>query len=294
MLRSLQTIFFCGIFMVTGPALILLNKYIMQKLDFPYPMFLSGMGVLVSGFFAQILVGCGYVNIEKPEAVTGSLYWKRVLPVGVAYAGTLALGNYTYLFLDVGFIQMLKSFTPVVVMIGLYFSGIEIPSRAIVISIVIISIGTALTCSFTPNASSFGILIMFMSEVAEATRLIFTQFFLKDLKFGVVESQYVLAPASAGCLFAASLFCEVPTMYSNGGFLVLMNHPWSFLAASGMGLIVNFLSYFVIQVTSSLTLKVLGTFRNILVIFIGVGFYGEQVTVSEGLGYILALVGFVG
>ena len=34
--------------MCVGPGLILLNKYILSELDFHYPMFLSGLGVLVS------------------------------------------------------------------------------------------------------------------------------------------------------------------------------------------------------------------------------------------------------
>ena len=38
---------------VVGPALILLNKFILHSLDFPYPMFLSGLGVLVSGVVAR-------------------------------------------------------------------------------------------------------------------------------------------------------------------------------------------------------------------------------------------------
>lgn len=51
--------------MLVGPALILLNQYILKSLNFPYPMFLSGLGVAASGFVAQILVktGCNNNNI---------------------------------------------------------------------------------------------------------------------------------------------------------------------------------------------------------------------------------------
>ena len=48
-----------------------------------------------------------------------------------------------------------------------------------------------------PNVSvrPTGLAVMFFAEFAEAIRLIFTQFFLQQLKFGVVEGQYVLSPA---------------------------------------------------------------------------------------------------
>ena len=49
----------CIVFMIVGPALILMNKYIMQDLNFPYPMFLSWMGIYTSGVFAQLLVRLG-------------------------------------------------------------------------------------------------------------------------------------------------------------------------------------------------------------------------------------------
>jgi hypothetical protein len=146
------------------------------------------------------------------EAVEGILWYKRVLPVGLSFALTLTFGNMVYLYLDVGFIQMLKSFTPVIIMatgklvlvsflcpyhltslltVG-YFANIEHVSMPVCISVIIISLGTATTCSSTPKLSFLGMLVMFCSEFAEAIRLIMTQFFLQQLKFGVIESQYVL------------------------------------------------------------------------------------------------------
>lgn len=286
----------CLTYMVIGPALILLNKYILQDLSFPYPMFLSGLGVLVSGIVAQLLVRFGYVQLHptRREAVEGALWYKRVLPVGLAHAGTLAFGNTVYLFLGVGFIQMLKSFTPVIIMITAYLARIETPSRPTIASIVVISLGTAMTCSFTPQLSILGLIVMFAAEATEAIRLVLTQFLLQNLKFGVVEGQYVLAPASAFWLFLASFCYELPHMIENKAFDTISEHPATFLAASTMGLGVNFLTYFVIQATSSLTMKVLGTVRNIFTIIIGVIFYSEAVTIHEGLGYSVALIGFVG
>ena len=188
-LTILKTLVLCIIFMVVGPALILLNKYVMTELHFPYPLFLSGLGITFSSMVARFIVYLGYVKLERKEEVAGDLFYRRVLPVGVAYAGTLATGNMVYLLLDVGLIQMLKSFTPVVVMAFLFLTGIETPNKPVIISIIIISFGTALTCSYTPNASVLGMLVMLLSEMFEAIRLVLTQFLLKDMKMGVVEGE---------------------------------------------------------------------------------------------------------
>ena len=186
-IKVIKTLILIVLFMMVGPALILLNKFVMQDMHFPYPLCLSGFGIALSAIFARVLVYFKFACIEKSEEVEGVLYYRRVLPVGIAFAGTLATGNMVYLLLDVGLIQMLKSFTPVVMMTLLFLTGIEIPDRPVIISIFIISFGTALTCSYTPNASVLGLAVMLASEIFEAVRLVLTQFLLKDVKLGVVE-----------------------------------------------------------------------------------------------------------
>jgi drug/metabolite transporter (DMT)-like permease len=284
----------CTIYMFLGPALIMINQYILKSLHFPYPMFLSGLGVLSSGLLAKALVYFKIVKLQRLDAVEGVLWYKRVLPVGLSGAMTLSFGNMVYLYLDVGFIQMLKSFTPVIIMITGYLARIDVVTMPVGISVLIISLGTAATCSFTPQLNMTGILIMFLSELTEAIRLIITQFFLQQLKFGVIEGQYVLSPASAFWLFFASLIFELPHMYDNNGFQVIFDNPFMFLIASIMGIGVNFITYFVIQYTSSLTMKILGTIRNILMVVLGVLLYNEVITSYQALGYLISLIGFTG
>jgi len=49
-----------------------------------------------------------------------------MLPVGLFNAMTLMFGNAVYLFLSVAFIQMLKAFTPVMTMLGLFIASLEV------------------------------------------------------------------------------------------------------------------------------------------------------------------------
>jgi drug/metabolite transporter (DMT)-like permease len=53
--------------------------------------------------------------------------------------------------------------------------------------------------------------------------------------------------------------------------------------AGTLGVCVNFISYFLIQRTSSLTLKVVTTIRNVGVVFIGIIFFHETVTGQQVL-----------
>jgi drug/metabolite transporter (DMT)-like permease len=291
---SWQGLIICTIFTLIGPSLILVNQYILKALHFPYPIFLSGLGVVTSGLTAKLIVQLGFVKMQRAEAIEGWLWYKRVLPVGLSTAATLSLGNMVYLYLDVGFIQMLKSFTPVLLVLTGYLTGIETANWSTILSVIVISAGTATTCTYTPQLHMLGLFLMFLSSLTEAIKLVITQFFLQNLKFGVVESQYILSPAAAFWLFVASIFTELPDMLEHNAFTIVYDHIWMFILASIMGVGVNFITYFVIQYTSSLTMKILGTLRNILMIVVGVVVYQEVITFYQSFGYFIALVGFVG
>ena len=95
--QSFKTFIVCATYMVVGPSIILLNKYILQNLHFPYPIFLSALGVLFSGLFSHVLVRLDIVPLKCADSIQGILWYKRVLPVGFASASTLAFGNIVYL-----------------------------------------------------------------------------------------------------------------------------------------------------------------------------------------------------
>jgi drug/metabolite transporter (DMT)-like permease len=236
----------------------------------------------------------GVERLQRAEAVEGWLWYKRVLPLGFASAATLAFGNMVYLYLDVGFIQMLKSFTPVIMVVVSHIANIEQATTPVIVSVAVICLGTAFTCSFVPHLNVLGILVMVFSMTSEAARMSLTQFFLQQLKFGVIEGAYVMSPASAMWLFAASFVFELPRMIDVEAFHYLWSHPSLFLVSAAMGVGVNFITYFMIQFTSSLTVKILVAVRNMLMVVLSVLFYGEVVTVNQGIGYFIALLGFAG
>ena len=110
MKRVGRAITLCFLYMITGPALIVLNNSIMKKHGFPYPMALSAVGLVSSAAVAHLAVAIGWGEIRDAnrEAVSGPEFWKKLAPVGFMYALTLGLGNAAYIFLDVGFVQMMK------------------------------------------------------------------------------------------------------------------------------------------------------------------------------------------
>ena len=193
LIAIIKAVLACSLYMVIGPSLILNNKYILKDLDFKYPMFVSCLGLITTSFVSHFLVGVArVVELKHRNVVTREFYMKRIVPVGVTLALTLSFGNAVYIHLGVALIQMLKAFTPVIVLLGVVVSGLEVPSRGVVISVLGIVAGTVMNCAGSTNYTLWGLFLMFGAEFFEAVRLVLTQFLLKNKKFGVIEGQYWL------------------------------------------------------------------------------------------------------
>jgi hypothetical protein len=276
--------------MGVSSGLILLNKSILSN-GFPYPMALSGLGMGFSSVASYIT--CHHLKlVEAKKVVSWNFYITSILPVGLFMALTLHFGNLVYLHLTVSFIQILKSFTPVITMLALFIAQLEAPTKRLIWSVCVIAAGTAIASVGELNFSALGVLIMLSSETFEAVRLVMTQLLLTGLKFHPLEGLMYLAPACFFWLAFGSLVMELRPMLATGAFQLVAAEPWKFLLAAGLGFAVNSIAYIIIQTASSLTLKVLGTVKNAFVVWLGIFLLGDTMTFLQGIGYSISIAAF--
>jgi len=187
---------------------------------------------------------------------------------------------------------MLKAFTPTVTLALLWLSGLETPSRRVLLCVLGICGGTAMASLGEGSLHPLGLGLMLLAEAAEATRLVLTQRLLKNLKFGVVEGQYWMSPISALWLFSCAGMTELPRALETNAWTIPRNAPALFLLSAALGFAVNIATFFVIKATNSVTLKVLGTARNAGLVLVSTVLYHEQISRLEAAGYALTLVFF--
>jgi hypothetical protein len=91
-------------------------------------MSLSGLGQAFSVVAAFLC--CRVLKVVPADKVVDAHFFAvRMLPVGFFMALTLMCGNTVYMYLTVSFIQMLKAFTPVITMLGLFLAALEARPR---------------------------------------------------------------------------------------------------------------------------------------------------------------------
>ena len=153
-------------------------------------------------------------------------------------AATLSLGNIAYLHLSVSMIQILKSLCPVITvrrrarsseceractpsgraahlthrappprsrsplqkLIILHLSGIETPSRAVVLAVLVISVGCAIAVEGDIEFSWLGFWIVIASEVCECSRVVCVQWLIEGKKLKKGQKDGASAPTTSAAV----------------------------------------------------------------------------------------------
>ena len=109
----LLTATYVAVYLMVGPALILVNKHLLKDVGFGFPMMVSGIGQASSalGSFLALRV-LRLQPLTCAKHVTWPFYLRNMVVVGGATAASLCFGNAGYLYLTVSFVQILKVLSP--------------------------------------------------------------------------------------------------------------------------------------------------------------------------------------
>ena len=288
---NLQILVALPLYMLVGPTLILVNRNTMKDLKFKFPFTISALGLIGAGILSCILVhGTKTVQLEKKDQVTKTFVVKNLIPIGMCTTGTLSFGNTAYLYLGVGLIQILKAFTPVITCFFMAILCVEKPSWLVVLSLIGLSCSMALATGGSADVNIFGVLTMLLAETCEAIRLVLQQKLFKKFSFGITEGLYYMAPISTFFLLVAASFIEFPKMIYQEKYKIFLSHPGHFALSIVLGAMVNYMGSWLIQLTNSVTLKVLNIARSTCLIIYSVVVYNEEITNTEFVGYALCVL----
>lgn len=77
--------------------------------------------------------------------ITGRLYLRTILPIGLLYTMSLGCSNLAYLYLSVPFLQMLKALAPVTTLLMSWMASLADPRMSTLGTVLVIAFGVLLT-----------------------------------------------------------------------------------------------------------------------------------------------------
>lgn len=173
---------------------------------------------------------------RKSVKMTGRVYLRAIVPIGLMFSLSLICGNMTYLYLSVAFIQMLKATTPVAVLLATWGMGMAPVNYKTLANVSIIVIGVVIASFGEIKFVMVGFLFQLGGIVFEATRLVMVQRLLSSAEFKMdpMVSLYYFAPICAVMNGAVALFLEFPRVtmeqiYGVGIWILLANAMIAFL-----------------------------------------------------------------
>ncbi|KAF9061544.1 TPT-domain-containing protein [Rhodocollybia butyracea] len=278
------------IWIVLSSSVIIYNNYLYNNLNFRYPVFtvtwhltFAAIGTRVLQRTTRLLDGTKDVSMSK------DMFLKSILPIGFLFSGSLILSNMAYLYLSVSYIQMLKAFNAVAVLIISWVFRLSEPNRKLAFIVLMISSGVAVASGGELKFNLFGFIVQAAAVAFEASRLVMIQILLHGLKMDPLVSLHYYAPV---CAFL-NLFA-IPFTEGLAPFYELARlGPLILISNAAVAFLLNIAAVFLVGVGSGLVLTLTGVFKDILLITGSTVFFGSTVTLIQVFGYSIALGGLL-
>jgi len=290
---TIPTAVYVAVWIGLSSSVIIFNKWILDRKGFRFPITLTTWHLIFATAMTQGMARfTNKLDSRKKVPMTGRVYLRAIVPIGVFFSLSLMFSNYTYLYLSVAFIQMLKATTPVATLLATWSLGIAPPSlrtlgnvSAIVVGVMIASFGEI---KFVLTGFTFAML----GVICEATRLAMVERLLSggEFKMDPLVSLYYYAPVCAVMNGVVAIFIEGPKIsmdkvYDIGLFVLFLNAAVAFL--------LNVSVVMLIGKTSALVLTLSGVLKDILLVMASMVIFRDPVSLLQAFGYSIALGGLM-
>ncbi|AES71292.1 putative sugar phosphate transporter domain-containing protein [Medicago truncatula] len=286
-IRSLLCILQWWTFNVT---VIIVNKWIFQKLDFKFPLSVSCVHFICSAIGAYIVIKV--LKLKPLITVDPEDRWKRIFPMSFVFCINIVLGNVSLRYIPVSFMQTIKSFTPATTVVLQWLVWRKYFDWRIWASLIPIVGGILLTSVTEMSFNMFGFCAALLGCLATSTKTILAESLLHGYKFDSINTVYYMAPY-------ATMILVLPAMLLEGnGVLEWLNthpYPWSALIiifSSGvLAFCLNFSIFYVIHSTTAVTFNVAGNLKVAVAVLVSWLIFRNPISYLNAVGCAITLVG---
>mmetsp|Transcript_4630 Transcript_4630/g.9136 ORF Transcript_4630/g.9136 Transcript_4630/m.9136 type:complete len:425 (+) Transcript_4630:129-1403(+) len=279
-------------------GLILYNKWLFKRFNggFGYPLTVTAFHFSLCFLFVAVWVRLregSFCSVGSSRAV------RRTVIVGLLTGIDVSLSNLSYLRVSIPFMEMVKSSSPIFVLLLSFAAGIEKPTIPLVAAMVLMSGGLAMSVEGELAFDAVGFSMCLGAGFTAASRLVVSHVVLHgegDDRLDPVSLLYIVAPTSAAFIVPIALPMEAGAM-SQSKFATdpaLMRETIAVVIAGGvLAINLNFSEFLLLGKTSALTLNVAGIIKVIVVSTLSVLLFHSKVSPMNAIGYSVCVVGVI-
>lgn len=278
------------------------NKYFLTAwtgVGFHYPI----LGVTIHMFIKLILSRIWYrYSDDVIHPLSSELTLKVVIPIGIATALDIMCSNQAILYISVSMYTIIKSSLVIFTFgFGVYFN-IDTFYWSLFFSILVIvgGLGLAIWSEILSDhhVSLMGIVYVLIASAMGGLRWTLTQVLIREDHFSsdTMVVIYRIAPAAAYCMVPFAIFVDLPQLLTESNVFIgnigLLAEAISLLVCGGaIAFALIFVEIALLQLTSSLSMGVLGQTKEILQICVAMIVLHEHLAVRSVIGVIISICG---
>ncbi|KAK7275659.1 hypothetical protein RIF29_16780 [Crotalaria pallida] len=285
--RSLLAILQWWSFNVT---VIIMNKWIFQKLEFKFPLSVSCIHFICSSIGGYVVIKV--LKLKPLIHVDPEDRWRRIFPMSFVFCINIVLGNVSLRYIPVSFMQTIKSFTPATTVVLQWLVWRKYFDWRIWASLIPIVGGILLASVTELSFNMFGFCAALFGCLATSTKTILAESLLHGYKFDSINTVYYMAPF-------ATMILAIPAMLLEGNgileWLSIHPFPWSALIiifTSGvLAFCLNFSIFYVIHSTTAVTFNVAGNLKVAFAVLVSWLIFKNPISYLNAVGCAVTLVG---
>lgn len=226
--------------------------------------------------------------------------FQTALPIGFATAMDVMLSNYSLLYISITLYTIIKASILIWTFLWGVFFQIEYFNYHTLYAVLVIFFGISLAVFTSTEISYFGIVLVMMAAACGGIRWVLVQKLLANpLTSSHVSNSmlsiYYFSPYSAISILPFGLYNCYTFLFSDYYENSTTLNLWITLGLIITGGIIAFYliltEVYLVQITSSLTLGVLGQVKEMIQIILSIIVFHDSINILNGLGVIIAILG---
>ncbi|GFP89798.1 UDP-galactose transporter 1 [Phtheirospermum japonicum] len=241
-------------------TVIIMNKWIFQKLDFKFPLTVSCIHFICSSIGAYLVIKV--LRLKPLIHVDPEDRWRRIFPMSFIFCINIVLGNVSLRYIPVSFMQTIKSFTPATTVILQWLIWNKYFDWRIWASLIPIVGGILLTSITELSFNMFGFCAALFGCLATSTKTILAESLLHGYKFDSINTVYYMAPYATMILAGPAILLEGSGVVEWIQTCPSLFSPLVIIFGSGvLAFCLNFSIFYVIHSTTAVTFNVAGNLK---------------------------------